>query len=162
MIYQHERKNWELKKHVRIILHGFHSHSWCHSISNYTSQPHLIKCSLRYAEDNISFTPLGSMKGKIYEWTFWEINNKKNRHSQHLQIKTAGCFLHYYISNTEWKCTAVEKEEMNQYTELPDLGVFFFLSLFACWLYLYLKINLSDFQVWKISNQFPSWWHVEE
>lgn len=58
------------------------------------------------------------------------------------------------------KCTAVEKEEMNQYTELPDLGVFFFLSLFACWLYLYLKINLSDFQVWKISNQFPSWWHV--
>lgn len=30
------------------------------------SQPHLIKCSLRYAEDNTSFTPLGSMQGKIW------------------------------------------------------------------------------------------------
>lgn len=30
------------------------------------------------------------------------------------------------------KCTAVEKEEMNQYTELPDLGVFsFYLFLHA-------------------------------
>lgn len=147
---------------MRIILHGFHSHSWCHSISNYISQPHLIKCSLRYAEDNIIFYTTGVNEGKDMNGHSGKSIIKKNRHSQHLQIKTAGCFLHYYISNTEWKCTAVEKEEMNQYTELPDLGVFFFLSLFACWLYLYLKINLSDVQVWKISNQFPSWWHVEE
>lgn len=101
------------------------------------SQPHLIKCSLRYAEDNISFTPLGSMKGKIWmdipgnQWY-----KKKNRHSQHLQIKTTECFLHYYISNTEWKCTAVEKEEMNQYTELPVPDGCFFLSISFCMLVL--------------------------
>lgn len=148
--------------YVRIILHGFHSHSWCHSISNYYPSP----ISSSAASDMLKIIYLLHHWGQWrerYEWTFREINNKKwNRHSQHLQIKTAGCFLHYYISNTEWKCTAVEKEEMNQYTELPDLGVFFFLSLFACWLYLYLKINLSDIQVWKISNQFSSWWHVEK
>lgn len=117
---------------MRIILHGFHSHSWCHSISNYYPSP----ISSSAASDMLKIIYLLHHWGQWrerYEWTFREINNKKkNRHSQHLQIKTAGCFLHYYISNTEWKCTAVEKEEMNQYTELPDLGVFsFYLFLHA-------------------------------
>lgn len=148
--------------YVRIILHGFHSHSWCHSISNYYPSP----ISSSAASDMLKIIYLLHHWGQWrerYEWTFREINNKKKKSPQsepsnkNRRMFSALLYIKYRV-----KCTAVEKEEMNQYTELPDLGVFFFLSLFACWLYLYLKINLSDFQVWKISNQFPSWWHVEE
>lgn len=76
------------------------------------SQPHLIKCSLRYAEDNIIFYTTGVNEGKdMNGHSGKSIIKKKNRHSQHLQIKTAGCFLHYYISNTEWNALQWKKKK---------------------------------------------------
>lgn len=98
-----------------------------------------------------------------YEWTFREINNKKKKSPQSAPSnKNRRMFsaLLYIIYRVKMHCSGKRRNESIYWATW--LGCFFFLSLFACRLYLYLKINLSDFQVWKISNQFPSWWHVEE
>lgn len=118
--------------YVRIILHGFHSHSWCHSISNYYPSP----ISSSAASDMLKIIYLLHHWGQWrerYEWTFREINNKKKKSPQsapsnkNRRMFSALLYIKYRV-----KCTAVEKEEMNQYTELPDLGVFsFYLFLHA-------------------------------
>lgn len=119
--------------YVRIILHGFHSHSWCHSISNYYPSP----ISSSAASDMLKIIYLLHHWGQWrerYEWTFREINNKKkkNRHSQYLQIKTAGCFLHYYISNTEWNALQWKKKKwINILSYLTWVFFSFYLFLHA-------------------------------
>lgn len=97
-----------------------------------------------------------------YEWTFREINNKKKSPQSAPSNKNRRMFsaLLYIKYRVKMHCSGKRRNESIYWATW--LGCFFFLSLFACWLYLYLKINLSDFQVLKISNQFPSWWHVEE
>lgn len=147
---------------MRIILHGFHSHSWCHSISNYYPSP----ISSSAASDMLKIIYLLHHWGQWrerYEWTFREINNKKKKSPQsapsnkNRRMFSALLYIKYRV---KMHCSGKRRNESIYWATW--LGCFFFLSLFACWLYLYLKINLSDFQVWKISNQFPSWWHVEE
>lgn len=67
--------------YVRIILHGFHSHSWCHSISNYYPSP----ISSSAASDMLKIIYLLHHWGQWrerYEWTFREINNKKKKSPQ--------------------------------------------------------------------------------
>lgn len=67
-----------------------------------------------------------------YEWTFREINNKKKSPQSAPSNKNRRMFSALLYIKYRVKCTAVEKEEMNQYTELPDLGVFsFYLFLHA-------------------------------
>lgn len=146
---------------MRIILHGFHSHSWCHSISNYYPSP----ISSSAASDMLKIIYLLHHWGQWrerYEWTFQEINNKKKNRQSAPSNKNRRMFsaLLYIKYRVKMHCSGKRRNESIYWATW--LGCFFFLSLFACWLYLYLKINLSDFQVWKISNQFPSWWHVEE
>lgn len=146
---------------MRIILHGFHSHSWCHSISNYYPSP----ISSSAASDMLKIIYLLHHWGQWrerYEWTFREINNKKKSPQSAPSNKNRRMFsaLLYIKYRVKMHCSGKRRNESIYWATW--LGCFFFLSLFACWLYLYLKINLSDFQVWKISNQFPSWWHVEE
>lgn len=147
---------------MRIILHGFHSHSWCHSISNYYPSP----ISSSAASDMLKIIYLLHHWGQWrerYEWTFREINNKKKKSPQsapsnkNRRMFSALLYIKYRV---KMHCSGKRRNESIYWATW--LGCFFFLSLFACWLYLYLKINLSDFQVWKISNQFSSWWHVEK
>lgn len=66
---------------MRIILHGFHSHSWCHSISNY--YPNTISSSA--ASDMLKIIYLLHHWGQWrerYEWTFREINDIKKKSPQ--------------------------------------------------------------------------------
>lgn len=66
---------------MRIILHGFHSHSWCHSISNYYPSP----ISSSAASDMLKIIHLLHHWGQCrerYEWTFREINDIKKKSPQ--------------------------------------------------------------------------------
>lgn len=135
MIYQHERKTESWRSICAYNLAWLSFSLMVPFNFQLLSQPHLI-ISSSAASDMLKIIYLLHHWGQWrerYEWTFREINNKKkNRHSQHLQIKTAGCFLHYYISNTEWNASQWKKKKwINILSYLTWVFFSFYLFLHA-------------------------------
>lgn len=118
--------------YVRIILHGFHSHSWCHSISNYYPSP----ISSSAASDMLKIIYLLHHWGQWrerYEWTFREINNKKKSPQSAPSNKNRRMFsaLLYIKYRVKMHCSGKRRNESIYWATW--LGCFF-LSISFCML----------------------------
>lgn len=132
---------------------GFHSLSMPFNF-HLLSQPHLIKCSIWYTADNVSFYTLEVTGGR-------DMNG-------HLDDRWIIISIVSTLKQNHRKfCTFLQTVKMQfNMGKTRNESIYSATWLSICFSMLALSlpyiINLSDFQLWEINNQFSSWWHLLE